>query len=221
MTMTDQIAAQGVLSGITLWGVDLATWALILTFIMAVAAIATAISAKRQNKVALKGLDLSKVGLNFAVDQHIAQILVTLHQRWHSQELRDSRDKVYRLLQEVQNDIIERNPDMRGDMVAQEASRFCPTRLKALSSEKIDDYRQMMRVVGFCELTGYLVHAGYIPERDMLELLGGAILTVGTVFEDHITNEIQKRPTSTGKEFEHALSLIKAAQRMEADFRRR
>lgn len=157
--MTDETAVHGVLTGITFWGEDLATWGLLVTFIMALAAIATAMSAKSQNKVALQGLDLSKAGLHFAAGQHIAQVLVILHARWHSLEFRDSRDKVYKLLEEAQQDIIKRNPDMEPVVITQQASQYCPEKLTTLYQSNIDEYRLMMRVVGFFELAGYLVDA--------------------------------------------------------------
>lgn len=204
---------EGGLSDIVFLGLDVERWALIFTFFMAGGAIAMARSAKQQNK-------LAKAGLNFAVDQHIAQILVTLHGRWHSEELRDSREKVYHFLKEVQQEIIERNPDMKSVAITHQASQDCPKSLTALSVADIKKYRMMMRVVGFYELAGYLVNAGYIPEKDVIELLGGALLTLGTVFEGHIL-DMRKLPNSSGKDFEHALALIKAAQKVEAAARRR
>ncbi len=82
-----------------------------------------------------------------------------------------------------------------------------------MSDDGASPYPEYMRLVGFLETLGYVARKGYLPKADTINLFGGTILACRRTFYGHI-KQIQAKPGTTGRAWEHAVWLMDETQRV-------
>jgi hypothetical protein len=69
----------------------------------------------------------------------------------------------------------------------------------------------LLRICGFFETVGCVVHAGYVPAKDVLDLLSVSILTASMVFRPHIKKLLEEGAPDNF--FENFLWIVEQAER--------
>ena len=149
------------------------------------------------------------------VRQNRAIVLLGLDQRWNEQSMLDARAKLYKLMQEVDAKASKDCPGAPPARVRERSETLFAERLEEIHNTNLLDYNELKRLCSIFEMVGFLARRRYLPERDAIDLFGGAILSVGRVFSHHIEH-LQNQAGATGRVWEHTVWLIKKTRKVAA-----
>ena len=149
------------------------------------------------------------------VRQNRAAILLSLHERWNDVPMLEARTALNELMREVDQAARDQTRGGPPSRIKEKSEGIFAERLEQLYGDESDRYNKLKRLCSFFEIAGYLARNRYIPQKDVINLFGGAILSVGRVFSHHIEN-LQSRPGDTGKVWEHMIWLVGETRKVAA-----
>jgi hypothetical protein len=142
-----------------------------------------------------------------------ATFLFNLDRRWESSEMWNGR-KLFRDLNEKLKKTVSGAHPMLGD--GQKRERLHEEFAKELANlraTKPEDYMAIMRLCGFFETVGLMVEMGYVPLKEIDELLRGPIMATKHCFGLHIKERQNETGVPNGL-YEHALNLSDMVERL-------
>jgi hypothetical protein len=115
-----------------------------------------------------------------------ATVLLSLDQRWESEPMLSSRVDLDTLIVDVKGEAAKLWLGQPEIEIRKRSADLYAARLARMAEEDRQQYIKLFRICGFFETVGYVVHAGYVPVKDVLDLLSISISTAGMVFNPHI-----------------------------------
>ena len=116
-----------------------------------------------------------------------ANVLLSLDQRWESEPILSARADLQMLIESVRAEATQRWPGLSEAERKRRSSEIFAEKLQQMriAADKTR-YLQLFRICGFLETLGYVAATGYLPVKDVINLLGGSILTAEMVFNPHM-----------------------------------
>ncbi len=149
------------------------------------------------------------------VRQNRAGILLSMDARWNDKSMLEARTALFELMREVDQAAKEQAPGRPPLQIKEKSEEIFAERLEKIHGDELDRYNKLKRICSFFEMAGYLARNRYIPRKDVINLFGGAILSAGRTFSQHIES-IQSRPGDTGKVWEHMIWLVGETRKVAA-----
>lgn len=129
--------------------------------------------------VALLALLFTWVQIRHLAQQSRATLLLTLDERWESKEMAEDRQCLNQFKRSVREEAEKKSPPVT-------AASLFPASLKALRTDKPEDYARLFHVVGFFEMLAFSARAGYLRVNDVHGLYAPAIRDAGSIFGEPI-----------------------------------
>ena len=193
--MSEQAGAEGVgVEAAALIGLTLGDWAAFAALVVAGIAVVQFWRTVRQNR---------------------ATILLNMDARWNDKSMLEARSALTELMREIDEAAQEQSRGVTASRIKEKSEEIFAERLEKIHDDDLDRYNKLKRVCGFFEMAGYLARNRYIPRKDVINLFGGAILSAGRTFSQHIEN-LQSRPGDTGKVWEHMIWLVVKTRKVAA-----
>ncbi len=149
------------------------------------------------------------------VRQNRAGILLSMDARWNDKPMLEARTALNELMREVDQAAKEQSRGGPPSRIKEKSEEIFAERLENIHADELDRYNKLKRICSFFEMAGYLARNRYIPRKDVINLFGGAILSAGRTFSQHIEN-LQSRPGDTGKVWEHMIWLVGKTRKVAA-----
>jgi hypothetical protein len=121
-----------------------------------------------------------------------AAVLLNLDQRWETEPMLTCRADLDALIVEVKNEAAKLWRGQSDTEILERSAELYAKRFAQMAEEDRTRYAQLMRICGFFETVGCVVRAGYVPKKDVLNLLSISILTAGDVFQPHIRKLVEQ-----------------------------
>ncbi len=146
---------------------------------------------------AIAGLIIAWRQLRNVLLQRRANTLLSLDQRWETDPLTESRGQWFALVTSVLAEARKISPGLSDAELLGRSGDLFAMRLRALRTSDTGTYLSLMRLCGFFETVGYVAKAGYLPTRDVTNLLAASLTTAHAVFGQHI-RELQTETEDAG-----------------------
>lgn len=182
---------------------EISTWVGALSLVV-VALFALGHAAKQVQK-------MTEANKSASLQAHAA-LLLELDRRWNETAMVDAQRKTWKLIRKIDAKAEERWKHLPPKDIRERSREIYAEEMKRLSEDGGSPYPEYMRLVGFLEILGYVSRKGYLPKADAINLFGGAILTCRRAFYGHI-KQIQAKPGTTGRAWEHAVWLMDEVRR--------
>ncbi|MGB8411328.1 MAG: hypothetical protein WCE23_00730 [Candidatus Binatus sp.] len=140
-----------------------------------------------------------------------AAVLLSLDQRWESEPMLTFRADLEVLIVEVKTEAAKTWRGQPESEIRKRSADLYAERLARMADENRERYIRLLRICGFFETVGCVVHAGYVPGKDVLDLLNVSILTAGMVFRPHIQKLLEEGAPDSF--FENFLWIVEQAER--------
>ena len=139
-----------------------------------------------------------------------AAVLLSLDQRWEN-EMLTCRADLEALIVEVKNEAAKVWRGEPESEIRRKSADLYAERLARMADEDRLRYMQLLRICGFFETVGCVVHAGYVPAEDVLDLLSVSIASAGMVFRPHINRLLNEGAPDNF--YENFLWIVEKAER--------
>ena len=141
-----------------------------------------------------------------------ATFMFELDKRWEGQDMVDARRAFETCYDKIHNKACENHPKVNAtshlDKIQEEFSKH----LILLRQDKIDEYQDIMKIMGFFETLGIFVRKNYTSKEEIIDLYGGSILKARSAFVRHI-NDIAREKGSISGIYEHSLWIFEEANK--------
>jgi type II secretory pathway pseudopilin PulG len=121
-----------------------------------------------------------------------ATVLLSLDQRWENEPMLAYRADLEALIVNVKTEAAKLWLGQPESEIRKRSADLYAARLALMADENRQQYIKLLRICGFFETVGCVVHAGYVPAKDVLDLLRISILTAGMVFRPHIKKLVEE-----------------------------
>jgi hypothetical protein len=142
-------------------------------------------------------------------------VLLSLDERWENEPMLACRANLEEMIIEVKNEAARIWRGQPETEIRRRSADLYAERLARVAEENRPRYIQLLRICGFFETVGCVVQAGYIPKRDVLDLLNVSILTAGQVFRPHIQKLLEEGAPENL--YENFLWVVEEAERDQED----
>jgi len=139
-----------------------------------------------------------------------AAVLLSLDQRWEN-EMLACRADLETLIVEVKNQAAQMWRGRPENEIREKSADLYADRLGRMADENRQQYMQLLRICGFFETVGCVVRAGYVPAKDVLDLLSVSIASAGMVFQPHINRLLKEGAPANF--YENFLWIVEKADR--------
>ena len=171
---------------------------------------------KEANKgTALQVRAMTEANKSASLQAHAA-LLLELDRRWNETAMVDAQQKIGKLMREIDAKAEARWKHLPPKDIRDRSQDLYAEEMKRLSENGGSPYQEYMRLIVFLEMLGYVARKGYLPKADTINLFGGTILACRRVFYGHI-KQIQAKPGTTGRAWEHAVWLMDEVRRVADD----
>jgi hypothetical protein len=140
-----------------------------------------------------------------------AAVLLSLDQRWESEPMLTFRTDLEVLIIEIKTEAAKRWRGLPESVIRQRSADLYAESLALMADENRERYMRLLRICGFFETVGCVVHSGYVPPEDVLGLLSVSILTASMVFRPHIRKLLEEGAPNNF--YEHFLWIVEQAER--------
>jgi hypothetical protein len=140
-----------------------------------------------------------------------AAVLLSLDQRWESEPMLTCRADLEVLIVEVKSEAARVWRGQPESEIRKRSADLYAERLARMADENRERYIRLLRICGFFETVGCVVHRGYVPSADVLDLLSVSILTASMVFRPHIKKLLEEGAPDNF--FENFLWIVEQAER--------
>ncbi len=155
------------------------------------------------SQIAVVGLFLAALLTVFAarkqiaatISQNRASIVLELDRRWESDEMIASRT----LMSQLWSDVRKKEAPENYDAVFKR-------RLDAMQNDDPTQYREILRLAGFFETSGWMIGEKYLKFEEFNDLFGVSLRMFGDVFQKHL--EGRRHKEKAPRYYNHALSLV-------------
>ena len=116
----------------------------------------------------------AKINTTIIAQQAQANSLLSLEQRWNSDQVREARKCLVGLASQLRQEVFKEHNHLNDDAAMQKVqSRFTDELSKLMKEDLTGRYVVVLRVFGFFETVGLLVRRGYVSIED-IDLLSRA-----------------------------------------------
>lgn len=168
------------------------------------AALAQNLAAGKANEQAAKANEL-------AANTAKAQFIFELDKRWEGSDMADARKEFTKKYEEIHTSICSNQPKLGSAAHLANMQKPFADYLSQAKKDDIENYSNIMKIMGFFETAGMLIKQNYIPLEDILELYTGSLLQAKHAFSLHVTELAQEKGGIAGI-YENCVWLFKKAE---------
>jgi hypothetical protein len=151
--------------------------------------------------VAVIGLLFTYFQLRSLKRQAKATFLFELDKMWESSEFATARSRSEALRKDARTFVEQKHDGLDAAGKEIKIGEFIATEMARLRNEKTEDYVFLMKLCGFFETAGMLVHRRYAAFRDIDGLYRISILELYSEMQTHIRMRAETMPRDRGDEY--------------------